>query len=217
LSRTLEIIPCIAIAEVELNPPDTIYEVSLDYPHTFFISNAQILTHNVVPLLVGIAAPIISIGSLTKVGTALGIISFLLWQKSREKQKLSASNNLPSTNNSSSTSPEPEDPKKRKIKKAQNMYEVFANHPIGLELRNISQKTKYNVQGQSIWQLTEDLKSLGLKQGDLFYLDNLHKDHLEVFSSKGKMTLRTILNLDGTVNISKINAAQLRCLAKIIG
>ncbi|MDK2600344.1 filamentous hemagglutinin [Bacillus stercoris] len=44
-----------------------------------------------------------------------------------------------------------------------------------------------------------------LKKGDRFYLDNLHKDHLEVFDKRGN--LRVVLNLDGTLNEAKTKNA----------
>lgn len=34
----------------------------------------------------------------------------------------------------------------------------------------------------------------------------MHKDHFEVFNTNGK--IRTILNLDGTVNFGKLEAAK---------
>lgn len=38
------------------------------------------------------------------------------------------------------------------------------------------------------------------------YLDGLHKDHLEVFEPTGE--IRTVLNLDGTVNEIKLATAR---------
>lgn len=46
----------------------------------------------------------------------------------------------------------------------------------------------------------------GLKKGDQIYLDGAHKNHLEVFDSKGNF--KTVLNLDGTFNEAKDNAAK---------
>jgi len=47
---------------------------------------------------------------------------------------------------------------------------------------------------------------LTLKKGDRFYLDAMHKNHIEVFNRNGK--IKTVLNLDGTENISKLKAAE---------
>lgn len=45
-----------------------------------------------------------------------------------------------------------------------------------------------------------------IKKGDQFYLDGQHKNHLEVFDSKGKF--KAVLNLDGTINKVKTEAAK---------
>ncbi|OWY34222.1 hypothetical protein CEJ45_12550 [Herbaspirillum aquaticum] len=54
--------------------------------------------------------------------------------------------------------------------------------------------------------LAQGLIGKEIEKGDKLYLDGLHKDHLEVFDSTGK--LRTVLNLDGTVNGDKLAVAQ---------
>jgi len=41
------------------------------------------------------------------------------------------------------------------------------------------------------------------------YLDKLHQDHIEVFTPNGK-SVRTILNMDGTQNLEKIEQAGIR-------
>lgn len=40
-----------------------------------------------------------------------------------------------------------------------------------------------------------------LNKGSKLYLDNLHKDHLEVFDKRANA--KVVLNLDGTLNVSK--------------
>lgn len=45
-------------------------------------------------------------------------------------------------------------------------------------------------------------------RGDHYYLDGLHKDHIEVFDENGNF--KTVLNLDGTVNDKKSKAASKR-------
>ncbi|HAT2867203.1 TPA: hypothetical protein I8374_001625 [Serratia marcescens] len=44
-----------------------------------------------------------------------------------------------------------------------------------------------------------------IRKGDQFYLDASHKNHLEVFDSKGNF--RVFLNLDGSVNVDKTKIA----------
>ena len=55
-----------------------------------------------------------------------------------------------------------------------------------------------------------------LKKGDHFYLDAMHMDHIEVFDKFGNF--KTILNLDGTVNIAKVKAVRKdgRNIAKLL-
>jgi hypothetical protein len=86
--------------------------------------------------------------------------------------------------------------------------DVFNLNDFGKGLGQISQKTNFQFQGQSVYKLTGKMKigDLTLKKGDRFYLDAMHKDHIEVFTSNGK--LRTVLNLDGTKNSSKLRAAR---------
>jgi len=41
-----------------------------------------------------------------------------------------------------------------------------------------------------------------LRRGDLFYLDNLHFDHIEVFNARGNRQI-SVINLDGSFNLEK--------------
>jgi filamentous hemagglutinin len=45
-----------------------------------------------------------------------------------------------------------------------------------------------------------------MKKGYHFYLDALHKDHLEIFDKKGNFKL--VLNLDGSINVAKTKAVE---------
>jgi filamentous hemagglutinin len=65
-------------------------------------------------------------------------------------------------------------------------------------------------QGQRMYKVTENIPGTPLQKGDIFYLDAQHKDHLEVFTERGKS--RTVLNLDGTVNMSKAGSAMNRTI-----
>ncbi|MCL1624400.1 VENN motif pre-toxin domain-containing protein, partial [Moraxella sp. Tifton1] len=85
-----------------------------------------------------------------------------------------------------------------------NIREFF-NSPFGSKIENISnsERNRY-YQGQSIYKMK---KNYGphLKAGDQFYLDSLHKDHLEVFDKSGNFKI--VLNLDGSVNQDKTEKA----------
>ena len=59
--------------------------------------------------------------------------------------------------------------------------------------------------------MTEKIARGILRKGDYFYLDSLHWDHLEVFNKNG--TFKYVLNLDGTINVSKSSKAIGRTLA----
>ena len=65
------------------------------------------------------------------------------------------------------------------------------------------------IHGQSVYRLDRKVtisEELIFDIGDQFYLDALHKDHLEVFNKRGKIV--TVLNLDGTVNAKKASQAR---------
>ncbi|WP_069839532.1 T7SS effector LXG polymorphic toxin [Bacillus sp. F56] len=89
-------------------------------------------------------------------------------------------------------------------KSVSNMKEFF-NDEFGKTIKNNVTKTKNQFQGQSIYEVNKKLDNPFLKKGDRFYLDNLHKDHLEVFDKRGN--LRVVLNLDGTLNEVKTKNA----------
>ncbi|MBC2256446.1 hemagglutinin [Listeria ivanovii] len=81
----------------------------------------------------------------------------------------------------------------------------FFETSFGRSIKNNVSKTKNQYQGQSIFEVTQKTSNQYLKKGDKFYLDNLHKDHFEVFTKKGEF--RAVLNLDGTLNMSKTKNA----------
>ncbi|MFD2388556.1 hypothetical protein [Enterococcus rivorum] len=82
-----------------------------------------------------------------------------------------------------------------------NMDEFFKTD-FGSELKKNLTKTTKRIDGQSVYKVdSKKAKELGLNKGDQIYLDGLHKDHLEVFNSKGKF--EKVLNLDGSVNVDK--------------
>ena len=85
-----------------------------------------------------------------------------------------------------------------------NMSEFFQTE-FGKLIKGGVSKTKQQFQGQSIYEVTKKIDNKYLKKGDKFYLDNLHKDHLEVFDKRGNA--KAVLNLDGTINVSKTEQA----------
>ena len=97
------------------------------------------------------------------------------------------------------------------IKKVSGMGQFFKTQ-FGVGIKKFSRKTSRNVQGQSLYKVSK--KSGPLKKGDYYYLDNRHKDHLEVFDKNGDF-LR-VLNLDGTENAAKTAAAFGRSIKDII-
>jgi|GEM_PF-2326909 len=93
------------------------------------------------------------------------------------------------------------------ILKVGNIKEFFQTE-FGKLLSRVSEKTHYRFQEKAVYKLTEKLKQYGLKAGDVFYLDALHMDHIEVFDSVGK--IKAVFNLDGTLNVIKTNVAKMQ-------
>ncbi|QDU15103.1 hypothetical protein CA11_29230 [Gimesia maris] len=79
------------------------------------------------------------------------------------------------------------------------MSEYF-NTEVGATLKEASKKTNQRKQGQSVYKATDDIGDY-IRDGDQFYLDNQHKNHIEVFDSRGKF--RAVINLDGTLNTER--------------
>ena len=72
------------------------------------------------------------------------------------------------------------------------------------------QATGKKFQGAEIYKFKSKVKvaETNLKKGDYFYLDNLHKDHYESFSSLDKS--KGVFNLDGSFNERKSQKAAKR-------
>jgi len=83
-----------------------------------------------------------------------------------------------------------------------NMKEFFETS-FGQNLQGISTKTSKQFQGQSIYTVNRGAGDFS--RGDQFYLDGLHKDHIEVFDRRGNF--KGVYNLDGKVNLDKTNKA----------
>ena len=70
-------------------------------------------------------------------------------------------------------------------------------------------KTKKKYDGQSVYEVMKKVDR-NLCKGDYLYLDGLHMDHFEVFDKRGN--LKSVLNLDGTLNTDKLLKAKGRKL-----
>ncbi|KPD02206.1 hypothetical protein [Moellerella wisconsensis] len=90
-----------------------------------------------------------------------------------------------------------------------NMSEFLKQPGLGSQAKTNSQKTSKVYQGQSVYQASNDVGQ-NIKKGDQFYLDGQHKNHLEVFDKRGNF--KAVLNLDGSVNQAKTDAAMGRKL-----
>jgi hypothetical protein len=92
-----------------------------------------------------------------------------------------------------------------------NMNEFFQSSSFGKAISNSSQNTSKLFQGQKVYKVTDKLDDFKyIRRGDHYYLDNLHKNHIEVFDKKGKS--KWVLNLDGTINIDKTAKAKGRTI-----
>lgn len=85
-----------------------------------------------------------------------------------------------------------------------NMGEFFNQSGFGSQMNDNARKTSQIYQGQSVYQAKGTVGDY-IAKGDKYYLDGAHKNHLEVFNSKGKV--KAVLNLDGSYNDTKTQAA----------
>jgi len=90
-----------------------------------------------------------------------------------------------------------------------NMGEFLKQPGFGSTVKDNTQKTNQQYQGQTIYKATDNVGNY-IKKGDQFYLDGLHKDHIEVFDKRGNF--RAVLNLDGSINERKTQEAEGRKL-----
>lgn len=72
-------------------------------------------------------------------------------------------------------------------------------------MKESAQKTSQLFQGQSVYQAKGPVGDY-IAKGHKYYLDGLHKDHIKVFDSKGKV--KAVLNIDGSFNDAKTKAAR---------
>jgi filamentous hemagglutinin len=90
-----------------------------------------------------------------------------------------------------------------------NMKEFLTQPGFGTQMKSGTQKTSQIYQGQSVYKASNNIGTT-IKKGDQFYLDGQYKNHLEVFDSKGNF--KAVLNLDGSINKIKTEAAKGRKL-----
>ncbi|OUI97735.1 hypothetical protein HK14_02005 [Acetobacter cibinongensis] len=80
-------------------------------------------------------------------------------------------------------------------KPVHNIQEFF-NTLTGDTFKNASTRTSKVYQGQRVYKADKDIilqDGSKIRKGDQFYLDGLHKDHLEVFDSKGAARIKVDL------------------------
>jgi len=85
-----------------------------------------------------------------------------------------------------------------------NMGEFFKQSGFGNLAKESSQKSSQVFQGKSVYQAKNAIGE-HISRGDKYYLDGLHKDHIEVFDSRGKV--KAVLNLDGSYDQKKTESA----------
>ncbi|WP_130903352.1 hemagglutinin repeat-containing protein [Pseudomonas sp. Sample_23] len=95
-------------------------------------------------------------------------------------------------------------PDRPQVTKFEKMEDFFKEPGFGGELADATRKTSKRFQGQAVYKATEKIAPY-IKKGDQIYLDNLHKDHLEVFDKFGDV--KFVLNLDGSKNFEKTDKA----------
>jgi hypothetical protein len=83
--------------------------------------------------------------------------------------------------------------------------EQFFELQFGEIIKKASTRTSIKVQGQTVYKVNKKTDNPYLKKGFGFYLDAMHKDHLEVVDKRGKVT--AVLNLDGSLNQKKTERA----------
>ncbi|BCQ36917.1 hypothetical protein ERHA54_45280 [Erwinia rhapontici] len=85
-----------------------------------------------------------------------------------------------------------------------NMGEFFRQAGFGSQMKDKAQKTSQVYDGQSVYQAKGNIGDHIVK-GDKYYLDGLHKNHIEVFDKN--RNVKAVLNLDGSYNDTKTKKA----------
>ncbi|BBO59910.1 hemagglutinin repeat-containing protein [Mycoavidus sp. B2-EB] len=92
-----------------------------------------------------------------------------------------------------------------------NMEKFFNETEFGKEMKHIAKPTKEICKGARLYKATDEIKGI-VNEGDFFYLDTAHKNHLEVLDRHKEF--KHVLNFDGTINEGKTDKAEGRKLRK---
>lgn len=107
-------IPCLSIYIYHENALPC-YDLTLQFPHTFYVSEACILTHNFLPFAVGIAIAFGEGITITGAGFSLGALGLGLWKHFQNKKEIKLTN-LEQEMQGACSGGSPEDPEKEDIK-----------------------------------------------------------------------------------------------------
>jgi hemagglutinin/hemolysin family protein len=77
----------------------------------------------------------------------------------------------------------------------------FFETEFGQKIVGSPRKTKKKYDGQIVYEVMKKVDK-NLSKGDYLCLDGLHMDHFKVFDKRGN--LKSVLNLDGTLNTDKL-------------
>ncbi len=135
-------------------------------------------------------------------------------EKDARNQKNSAQNKQSSYADISCTSPGGKDPRDKDEKeryngpKYSNMNEVFRKEKIGKRLQECSERIKgEKFKGAQVYRVKKDMPEFGLYEGDVFYLDTYHGDHIEAFKDNFEGSPRNVLSVDGRSLPDKLKKA----------
>jgi len=92
-------------------------------------------------------------------------------------------------------------PHRDNVIRVANMHDFFKTTEFGQELKQVVRKTSKRYHGQTVYEVIKNHPKYGLRKGDKFYLDQLHKDHLEIFRKNG--SFKSVINLNGRKNLEK--------------
>lgn len=109
----------------------------------------------------------------------------------------------PQKGNNNNNSNQPQDPHNKKPRctdKVSNMHALFKRKGFGAKLKNASEPTTEIFKGAKVYRMIRDLTEYGLKKGYEFYLDTLHRDHLEIMRNRKQLK---VLSLEGIELVNK--------------
>ena len=94
------------------------------------------------------------------------------------------------------------------VQRVENTKQFFELTSLGKALREQSTRTGRVFHGAPIYKISEKIEigETVLKEGHHFYLDNLHKDHIEVFNKRGNIS--DVLDLSGNRLVEKLRRAE---------